>query len=89
MKGMFTIVSKKLSNRGLLPRTISHAIGKPSSRSIIETTKAKMNEFIIAVFALPSKTGSWRMLPTVPPWERIPRIGGRSMRKKKKMIAIP
>jgi hypothetical protein len=51
--------------------------------------KAKTTEFNIAEFARPNKTGSLRMLPTVPPSERIPRIGGRRMRPKKNATERP
>jgi hypothetical protein len=88
MKGIFVKESRTPSHLDF-PLTMSQAIGTPTRRSTVDTMEANTNEFKIAEFALLNKAGSLRMLPIVPPSDTIPRIGGRSMRPKKKATESP
>jgi hypothetical protein len=88
IKGIFTNESSRPSHLDF-PLTMNQAIGKPTKRSTVDTVNASTNEFRIAEFARFNRAGLLRMLPTVPPSERIPRIGGRSMRPKKKATESP
>lgn len=86
MKGISANVSRTLSHRDF-PRVITHASGKPASRSRAETIRAIINELNIAPKARLTSSGWSRMFWMVLNFVKIPITGGIRIRAKNMMTA--
>jgi hypothetical protein len=71
-----------------LPRAMSHAAGTPAIISNVETNNATVNEFTIAVSALPMICPSSKTCRMAPHLRMIPIIGGSSIKVKNVITAV-
>src|SRR3972149_2513110 len=87
MNGMSENVSRTFSHFDF-PRVMSHAIGTPVMTSRRETSRATVNEFLIASSARAISFGRLRTSCIVSHLMSIPSIGGNKINAKKIAIAV-
>lgn len=86
MNGMSDKASRMFSHLDF-PRVISHAIGTPAIMSNADTSKAIMNEFVIAISARSMSTGWLKICCMALNLVKIPIMGGSRIRARKIIIA--